>query len=257
MGAAILGAVLCAAQSTSYAQSLTAGNVPATAGTTAMVPITLSLPTGQTAATMQFNLTAVPGTNSPPAINTQVTFVSNVGPPSQNAANGINSRLVGWFSNFDPLLTGDTIMGVFSVPIPADAPNSTYTVQVINPSGTSDVDNSIDLIPTAVNGTITVEGGVPVATATNTVPPPTATATKPPATATHTPVPPTATATKPPATATATKPPATATATATTAAGIGGSDDDGCQIATRGAGSNGWLLLIPAAALVLIRRRYR
>ena len=242
MCAAIIGAVVCIAQSASLAQgTLSAGNVSAGAGGTAVVPITLTLPAELTGATMQFKLTVVPGTGSPPAIDTQVTFDTSVAATSQNIANGLNSRLVGWFANFSPLLTGTTVMGNLSVPIPAGAAAaSTYTVQVLNPSGTSDVDNTIDLIPSPVNGTITVTGG---ATATPTAAP-SATPTPPPAA--------TATFTK-----TATKPPGTATPTT----GGGGvcptcEDDDGCQIGARGHGF-AWLVLVPAIGLLVVRRRRR
>jgi MYXO-CTERM domain-containing protein len=109
------------------------------------------------------------------------------------------------------------------------------------------------------------------ATATPTTVSGTATPTRPPATVTPTTVSGTATATTAPATATPTIGPATATATArpptttpttvpTTAPGqptpTPEDDDDGCQISTAGGGS-GWLLLIPAVALLVLRRRHR
>jgi len=246
MCAAIIGAVVCIAQSASLAQgTLSAGSVSAGAGGTALVPITLTLPSELTGATMQFNLTVVPGTGSPPAIATQVTFDSLVASPNQNVANGLNSRLVGWFSNFSPLLTGTTVMGNLSVPIPGGAAAaSTYTVRVLNPSGTSDVDNTIDLIPSPVNGTITVTGGEPTATPTQVV--------APTSTPTQVVVVPTSTPTK-----TATK----AAGTATPTTGGGGvcptcEDDDGCQIGARGHGF-AWLVLVPAIGLLVVRRRRR
>jgi hypothetical protein len=245
MCAAIIGAVVCIAQSASLAQgTLSAGSVSAGAGGTAVVPITLTLPAELTGATMQFKLTVVPGTGSPPAIDTQVTFDTSVAATSQNIANGLNSRLVGWFANFSPLLTGTTVMGNLSVPIPAGAAAaSTYTVQVLNPSGTSDVDNTIDLIPSPVNGTITVTGGAtatPTSTSTPQVVLPTSTPTSTPK--------PTATATK-------------AGGTATPTTGGGGvcptcEDDDGCQIGARGHGF-AWLVLVPAIGLLVVRRRRR
>jgi MYXO-CTERM domain-containing protein len=83
---------------------------------------------------------------------------------------------------------------------------------------------------------------------------PTATATAPAATAT-----PTATPVAP--TATATAPAATATPTATRTPTSGGvcpscEDDDSCQIGAQGHAS-GWLLLIPAIGLLVVRRRRR
>lgn len=100
-----------------------------------------------------------------------------------------------------------------------------------------------------------------VATATPTIAPATATPTKPPTTATPTTAPATATPTGAPATATATKAPATATPTIPPTTGPGTpsptpehDSDGGCQISSAG-GATGWLLLIPAAALLVVRRK--
>lgn len=103
------------------------------------------------------------------------------------------------------------------------------------------------------SGTISV-GGPPPATntpgggVTNT-PAPTKTATPVIAPATNTPVP-----------ATATKAPATATRAPTakpTASGGGQEDEGGCNIGANGNGGSGWLLLIPAVGLLVLRRRTR
>jgi MYXO-CTERM domain-containing protein len=201
-------------------------------------------------ATLQFNLTVV-GDAGAPAIATNVGFTSSVGAPSQNINNGPGTRLVGWFSNFDPLLSGaTTAVGTLTVPIPAGATSGqTYTVQVINPSGTSD--GEADLPLSGANGKITVAGGgtpptnTPTATNTVVVPTNTPTATRTnttgvPATATRTP---TRTATRVPTSGGATPAPF--------------DDDGGCQINTAGSSGAGWLLLFPAIGLLALRRRQR
>jgi len=259
--AVILGALLCAAPiSAAFAQTtINAGSViDVLPSTSASVPISIVLPGGTPCATMQFNLTVV-ANGGAPAIATNVGFTSSVGATSQNINNGPGTRLVGWFSNFDPLLTGTTAVGTLSVPIPAGAQSGqTYTVQVLNPSGTTD--GETDLPMSGVNGTITigVVGVSPTPTSTPpTVIPPTPTSTPP------TPATPTPTNTVPPPTITATKLPVTATATATRvpASQTPGAcptceDDDGCQIGATGH-SSAWLLLVPAVGLLALRRRRR
>lgn len=219
--ALVLGAFLCALPITAaFAQtSVNAGDTSALAGTTAAVPISIVLPAGTTCATLQFNLTVV-ANGGAPAVSSNVTFASLVGPPSANLNNGPATVLVGWFSNFSPLLTLTVQLGTLSVPIPASATGGqTYTVEVLNPSGTTDGLTDLGNID-SVNGTITVGGG-PTASVTPTVPPtntPTNTSTVPPTnTPTNTPtvVPPTST---PTGTATRTptsSPSVTATATST------------------------------------------
>jgi hypothetical protein len=91
---------------------------------------------------------------------------------------------------------------------------------------------------TGGNGQIDIVGAptdTPTATETPTVPEPTATNTPVPPTATNTPVPPTATNTR----------------------GAGSDDDDGCQIVALERSNSGWVLLLPAAALLWLRRRSR
>jgi hypothetical protein len=168
---AIVGLLVCAVPLRgAFAQGTTvnAGGVSVDEGTTAAVPISIVLPAGQTCATLQFNLTVVPGSGAP-ALTQQVTFTNATSnPTSQNIANGLSTRLVGWFSNFDPLLTGTVALGTLNVPIPAGAGGTTYTVQVIAPSGTSDVDNTIDIDPiSGANGTITVNPVGPAGTTVN------------------------------------------------------------------------------------------
>jgi len=105
--------------------------------------------------------------------------------------------------------------------------------------------------PTPTNtGLVVVNTPTPV--------PPTATNTSVPPTATNTPVPPTATNTPvTPVVNTPTRAPATATATATQAGvPFGEGHDDGCHISAQGStNSRGWLVLIPALGLLVLRRR--
>jgi YVTN family beta-propeller protein len=150
--------------------SLTGGSTSAQPGTTAAVPIGLLLPASTQCATLQFELT-VTASSGAPAVTSEVTFASSVGAPSQdsNPAGHPEQVLVGWFSNFSPPLTGTTQLGTLTVPIPSTAQSGqTYTVQVFNPSGTTD--GSTDLPMDGVSGTITIVGGsTPTPTAT---PPP-------------------------------------------------------------------------------------
>jgi hypothetical protein len=167
----VVGALVCAAPpraALAQGTTVSAGSLSADPGSTAQVPISIVLPAGQTCATLQFNLTVVPGSGAP-ALSEQVTFTNvTSNPTSQNIANGLSTRLVGWFSNFAPLLTGTVAVGTLNVPIPAGVAGTTYTVQVIAASGTSDVDNAIDIEPiSGVNGTITVNAVGPVGTTVN------------------------------------------------------------------------------------------
>jgi hypothetical protein len=159
LGALIFGALLCVGpMSVAFAQlSVNAGDVSAAPGTTAIVPISIALPAGMPAATLQFNLTVV-ANGGAPAIASDVKFESVVGPPTLTLNHGPGTVLVGWLSSLSPVLTGTTQIGTLSVPIPAGASSGqTYTVQVIKPSGTSD--GSVDLGKIAsANGTITISG---------------------------------------------------------------------------------------------------
>jgi hypothetical protein len=102
----------------------------------------------------------VPSSGAPPVAR-QVTFASSVGAPSLNIPSGVSVVLVGWFSEFSPLLAGTMQVGTLRVPIPASAKSGdTYAVQVINPSGTTD--GVTDLPMSGTNGTVTVGGQVAV-----------------------------------------------------------------------------------------------
>jgi hypothetical protein len=156
-GALIFGALLCAGPvSVAFAQlSVHAGDVRAAPGTTATVPISIALPAGTPAATLQFNLTVV-ANGGAPAIASDVKFRSVVGPPTLSLNHGPGTVLVGWLSSLSPVLTGTMQIGTLSVPIPAGATSGqTYTVQVIRPSGTSDGSADLGKIASA-NGTIRV-----------------------------------------------------------------------------------------------------
>jgi hypothetical protein len=176
--------------------TISAGNAyNVAAGATTAVPISIALPAGTPCATMQFNLT-VAANGGAPAVSSNISFTSLVGPPSANSnpAGTPGTVLVAWFSNFSPLLTGTKQVGTLSVPIPAGAQSGqTYTVQVINSSGTTD--GETDLPMSGVNGTITIGTPLPSPTPTPTAAP---TLTKTPTpTPSRTPTPtPTATPTR-------------------------------------------------------------
>jgi len=166
-----LGALVCALPiSAAFAQiSVNAADVSALAGTTASVPISIALPAGTPCANLAFTLTVV-ANGGAPAVSSNATFASLVGSPSANLNYGPATVLVGWFSNFSPVLTGTAQVGTLSVPIPAGAVDGqTYTVQVINPFATSDGSTDLGNIDSG-NGSITVgtptTPGVPSATTT-------------------------------------------------------------------------------------------
>jgi len=159
--AVILAALLCATPITAaFAQTtINAGDVSALPGTTAAVPIRIVLPAGTACATLQFNLTVVAG-NSAPAVDAQVGFTSEVGTPTLNIADGLATALVGWLSNFSPLLTGTVQLGTLGFPIPTSAQTGqNYSVQVIKPSGTTDGETNLPM--SGVNGLITIGSGPP------------------------------------------------------------------------------------------------
>jgi len=143
-----------------------AGNIQGMAGQTVSVPIGMNVRSGTQVATMQFNLTVVPN-GSAPALATQITFTSNVGAPIFDLDNGLSSRLVGWFSNFSPVLTGTVEVGTLDVVIPADArAGDSYAVQVLNPSGTPDSETDLPMIGEAGRIEVVVSSQTPNATPT-------------------------------------------------------------------------------------------
>jgi hypothetical protein len=131
----------------------------------------------------------------------------------------------------------DTTLYTCTFTVPAgDEGTTTLVNRNIVVSGTS------GRLPSAGDdGQVSRVGNTPTPTATNTLPVPTATLTS---TATNT------------ATVTATRT-NTPTATVTNTRGAGGDEDDGCQIVSVQDSRTGWLLLVPAAALLWLRRRAR
>lgn len=133
----------------------------------------------------------------------------------------------------------NTVLYTCKVDIAAEAEPGLYGLPCVPPIGSSDPGGTA-LETTCEDGEIEVIGP-PTLTPTNTAT----------ATFTHTPVPTvTFTAT---ATGTVTNTP---TDTPTNTPG-GGFDDDSCAIVAPVQASNGWLLLLPAAALLWLRRRSR
>jgi MYXO-CTERM domain-containing protein len=146
---------------------------------------------------------------------------------------GIRSLVLA-LDNVAAIPTG-SVMYTCKVAIAADS-SGTAPLTCSNP-GASDPDGGA-LLAECTNGEITIGGDVPTATPTET-----------PTTGDNTP---TVTAT-----ATNTAPPTnTSTPSRTpTISGGGGFDDDGCAVVAPVQASNGWLLLLPAAALLWLRRR--
>jgi MYXO-CTERM domain-containing protein len=139
--------------------------------------------------------------------------------------------------NVDPIPT-DSVLYSCNVNIAEGAADGDYPLTCSNP-GASDPDGGA-LLAECTNGKITVGGGPVTDTPTAT---PTETPTTPAGENT-----PTATNTAPPTN--------TATATRTnTISGGGGFDDDGCAVVAPAQTGNGWLLILPAAALLWLRRR--
>jgi len=138
--------------------------------------------------------------------------------------------------NVDPIPTG-SVMYSCNVAIAENAEDGSYPLTCSNP-GASDPAGGA-LLAECTNGAITVgegPGGTPTDTPTITPTPD----EDPTPTSTNT-VAPTNTS--------------TVTRTPTTGGGGGGNDDDGCAVSAPAHASTGWLLLLPAAALLWLRRR--
>lgn len=169
LGVLLLGAV--AMQAVASEGNVLAAAVVGEAGETVAVEVALELAPGVEVATLQMNLTVV-AQGGAPAMETQVTFTSSVTAPSANLSGGTATRLLGWFSPFEPGLTGTGALGVLNVSIPVSAlEGSVYEVQVVNPSA-SDADFA-DILLAGVSGSITVDVGQatptpPLSTATPT-----------------------------------------------------------------------------------------
>ncbi len=152
-------------------------------------------------------------------------------------------------ANVDPI-PDDSVLFTCKVNVAANAPDGTYPLTV---SGVilSDPDGQQVSGATGCNGAVVLgPAGTPISTATEgvltpTPPPPTNTPTFTPPLPTNT-VPPTATRTNTPA----------PTATKTSAVGPTPFDDDGgCHISMTGSSNVAWLLLLPAVALMVMKRR--
>jgi MYXO-CTERM domain-containing protein len=134
--------------------------------------------------------------------------------------------------NVDPIPSG-SVMYTCQVEVDSEAPNGDYPLTCTNP-GASDP-NGGALLAECTSGTVTV-AGLEIPTETPTETPEVGTPTNTPA---------------PTSTNTIAPPP-----TNTRAPG-GGNDDDGCAVVAPAQASTGWLLLLPAAALLWLRRRSR
>jgi len=147
------------------------------------------------------------------------------------------------FANVAAIPNGATLY-TCQIAIASDAPDGTYPL-TCSAAGASDSDGGA--VPTScLNGEVVV-GVQPTETATLTptateTPTPTPTGGEGTATVTPTPLPPTATST------------VTRTATNTRRPS---SEDDGCQVVGTSAGGSAWMLIIPAALLLRLRRRRR
>ncbi|HVN83674.1 MAG TPA: hypothetical protein VMW17_02395 [Candidatus Binatia bacterium] len=120
------------------------------------------------------------------------------------------------------------------------AAGATAGADLTNVGASSSDPSGGKLDSTGANGRIDVTVDTPTPTVTDTPVAPTATSTVPP---TDTPVP-TATKTNTPVpTATNTRAP--------------GGEDDGCQIGAGHSSNSGWLMMLPVAALIVLRRRSR
>lgn len=134
-------------------------------------------------------------------------------------------------SNVDPIPDGSVLYSC-TVQLPSDA--GCWALTCSAPGSSDPTGTALDT--TCSDGEVCVEL------------PPTPTATPVPPTPTDTPVPPTATNT----------PVATDTPTPTaTRVPSGDEDDDGCQVTAPASSRSGWILLLPAAALLWLRRRSR
>jgi len=137
--------------------------------------------------------------------------------------------------NVDPILTG-VVMYTCMVGIATDAVDGEYPLTCTSPGASDPAGGALNAECTS--GIVTVGGVVG----------PTATPTATPVIDTPTPG---ATST---VTATSTR---TIKPTNTPGGGGGGNDDDGCAVVAPAQSSNAWMLLLPAVALLWVRRRTR
>lgn len=244
--AAASAALLLAASA--QAVVIEGGEATGAPGETVDVSVSLSTEGSQVAGTenvLGFNPTdvavAAKTTNSRPdcAVNEAINkggtaFAFQPSGCSGLACTGVKALVLA-LDNVDPIPDG-SVLYTCKVAIAADAENGDYPLECSAP-GASDPAGGA-LIAACTSGTITV-GGVEEPTATPTETPVVDTPT-PEATATVT------------ATPTNTRRP-----TNTPGGGGGGNDDDGCAVVAPAQSSNAWMLLLPAAALLWVRRRTR
>jgi len=229
--------------------TLNGGSVSGAAGQMAAVPITINTGTDNVAFfAVTFTVVAQGGA---PTVTDKLTYTSIVvpGPDLSTAIQAQQKLAIGYAgATIDPPLSGIVEVGTLMVPIPAGAAmTGSYDVQLSKISAGNSSGGKVTLAGT--DGTINLGTG-PLPTATTT---PTNTVVVVP---TNTP---TNTVVVPVNTATATR---TKTATPTSTSGAGPSpapfdDDGGCHISTAGGSTSGWLLLIPAMGLLVLRRRQR
>jgi len=162
---------------------------------------------------------------------------------SGSACTGVKALVLS-FDNSTAIPDG-SVLFTCNVNVAATATTSTVT---ISGAGMSDPDGKAVAGVTGQNGAVVLAG-----------PPPTTPPTGATNTPTNTPVPPTNTPTNTvvPPTNTPTFTPTPIPATNTPQAPAPQEDEGGCQIGTASNGMPGWLLLIPVAGLVAIRRRQR
>lgn len=218
------------------------------------VPVEVSLQTAVEVAETQNDITfqpqaAIAATNTGrpmctvnPEINKDATAFAflPVGCTVGSTCTGVRAAVISTAGR-DPIPNGATLY-TCTVAIAENAADGTYLLTCSNPS--AEAPDGADVTANCVNGEVVV-GVQP--TATNT---PVRTNTGA-ATPTHTPT----GGGSPTATNTASTPPPPPTSTATRS-GTPSAEDDGCQIA-QGRTGPGWVLLLPAALLLALRRRRR
>ncbi|MBI4516799.1 MAG: hypothetical protein HY699_13390 [Deltaproteobacteria bacterium] len=256
-GLAVGAIALLGAGTAQAAVSINVGSASGKAGDTVEVSVTLTADGGEHAVGTQndttfdpASITVVAKANKKPdcAVNPDIdktassfAFRTATGTcdPTTTACSVVRAIVLST-DNVDDIPNGATLY-TCKVKIGDSTPEGSYPLTASgaiasDPSGTrlSGV--------TANNGAINVTADTPTPTPTDTPPPPTDTPVPPTPTVTNT-VPPTNTPV--PSTPTNTRPPG------------GDDDDDGCQIVATQKSHSAWLLLLPAAALLWLRRRPR
>jgi MYXO-CTERM domain-containing protein len=245
--------------------TMNAGSVTGQGGQMAEVPITIN--TGDNNVAF-FGVTfTVVAQGDAPAITTAMDYASDVTPgPDLKTAVAAQAKLaIGYAgATIDPPLTGIVQVGRLLVPIPEGATSGSYEVQLSKISAGDSSGNKVTL--TGTNGSISLGGVVltPTPTLTQGGEVPTATPTLTLTPVVNTPTPTNTNTQGPTSTPTLTHtagPTGTRTPTATSPPGTPSpapfDEDGGCQINTAGSGSAGWLLLVPAIGLLVLRRRQR